>query len=305
MKNSSLFTESLLFSVTNGTSAIVCLLAAILVFALKLHKKVVYRLALYQVLAALSFATVETLQIVFIHYKAGTANNLCTAIGWLVVYTQWTKLMFTMWITLHLFCFAVCYKNPKKLEVLYVVTSLLVPAVVACVPLGTHSYRLSTSRRCYIYAENKTDSDEGVVVQVENFVLWDGPAFAILLAASIVMAAVVTKLARRLLTKVFVKYEAISPDRDQFWRAFKQILPLAVFPMLFLVSMVPLALIDIYAALGKKISPPPALLVSNGVLISLWGMASGITILVHITVARCGAKKRSHIRYAHERVSVL
>ena len=45
-----------------------------------------------------------------------------------------------MWVTLHLFCFAVLHKNLTKLEVLYVGTSLLVPVVIGCAPLITKTY---------------------------------------------------------------------------------------------------------------------------------------------------------------------
>ena len=58
-------------------------------------------------------------------------------------------------VTFHLFCFAVLHKNPKKLEVLYVVTSLLIPAGIASVPLITQSYGANPSGTlCYIYASN-------------------------------------------------------------------------------------------------------------------------------------------------------
>ena len=55
------------FTASNGISVFVCLLAAVLVFILALHRNVVYRLALYQVLAALALATVEVLEIIFIN----------------------------------------------------------------------------------------------------------------------------------------------------------------------------------------------------------------------------------------------
>ena len=75
-----------------------------------------------------------------------------------------------MWVTFHLFCFAVFQKNLKKLEVLYVVTSLLVPAVIAAVPLITNSYGHSPDGAvCYMYAENEA-------AFIERFALWDGPA---------------------------------------------------------------------------------------------------------------------------------
>ena len=54
----------------------------------------------------------------------------CVAIEWFSFYARWVKLLFTMWVAVHIFCFGVFQKNLKKLEALYVVTSLLVPAVI-------------------------------------------------------------------------------------------------------------------------------------------------------------------------------
>ena len=70
--------------------------------------------------------------------------SICVAVGWMILYAEWMKLLFTIWVTFHLFCFGVLHKNLKKLEVLYVVTSLLVPALIAIVPLVTHAYGLNS-----------------------------------------------------------------------------------------------------------------------------------------------------------------
>ena len=141
------------FTALNFVSVCVCTLAAILVFVLKLHRKVVYRLSLYQVLASLAFSAIEGFQIISAqHNEIWEFDRACTAIGLLALFFRWVKLLFPMWVTFHLFCFAVLHKNLKKLEVLYVVTSLLVPAVIACVPLITHTYGLGIDGSyCYIY----------------------------------------------------------------------------------------------------------------------------------------------------------
>ena len=122
MGNSSGETSSshAVIAATNSVSVLVCLLAAILVLVLKLHKKLVYRLALYQVLSSLLLATVTALQVIFINYNESQTVYLrvCTAVAWFMVYSQWMKLLFTMWVTFHLFCFAVLHKNLQKLEVL-------------------------------------------------------------------------------------------------------------------------------------------------------------------------------------------
>ena len=129
MANSSEVSPSIsnhaVLAVANGVSVLVCLLAAILLCCLKLYKKIVYRLALYQVLSALAMASVFVMQVVFINYNKSPIiyGRVCTAIGFLGMYTEWTKLLFTMWVTFHLFCFAVLHKNLKKLEVLYMASN--------------------------------------------------------------------------------------------------------------------------------------------------------------------------------------
>ena len=131
--------------------------------------------------------------------------------GWFSLYSQWMKLLFTMWVTFHLFCFAVLHKNLKKLEVLpYAVTSLLVPAVVACIPLLTHSYgRSPDGTNCFMYAEDD-------IAFTERIAIWDGPAMFILLATSTAMVVMVIKLTGSVYLRS--KYEPIT-DGDQFWKA--------------------------------------------------------------------------------------
>lgn len=209
-------TAEIVYVTANSASVLACLLAAYLVFRFGLHRKVVYRLSLYPVLASLLLAMASVLAtVVRSNYAKDppTYGALCTAVGWLIVYAQWTKLAFTAWVTLHLFCFAVLLKNLQRLEVLYLVTSLLVPAVVAVVPILTDTY--SPIGNCYISAPN--DSDH--VALIENLVLWNGPALFVLLAASVAMAVVVIKLIQR--ARCRFEYEPISND-DAFLKALKQ-----------------------------------------------------------------------------------
>ena len=163
-----------LFAATNSLSIPTCLLAAILVLVLKLFKIAVYRLALYQVLAGLAYAVAELSQVTLIKYQTNADESLriCTAIAWFGMYFIWVKLIFTMWVTFHLFCFAVLHKNMKKLEALYVVTSLLVPSVIAIVPLTTESYGISRIDGCYIpaYANNVNYTLRLQAAVIERFV---------------------------------------------------------------------------------------------------------------------------------------
>eukprot|EP00731_Ephydatia_muelleri_P013086 Em0007g396a len=288
MDNSSEKTSSshAVIAATNSVSVLVCLLAAILVLVLKLHKKLVYRLALYQVLSSLLLATVTALQGIFINYNESrnVYARVCTAVAWLVVYSQWMKLLFTMWVTFHLFCFAVLHKNLKKLEVLYVVTSLLVPAVIAAVPLITRTYGLSPDGAiCNIYANSS-------VAFIERLALWDGPAMMILLAASTAMLIMMIKLASKVCCRLN-SYEPIT-NGDQFAKALKHLLPLAAFPLLFFIFFIPVLMFHIYVAANSKTSE--GVLISAVVFYSLWSMASGLTLVIHVTVVKCLEKKKKH-----------
>ena len=278
------YSVQILFCVLNGASVLVCLLAAIMVFALKLHSKIVYRLALYQVLSALANSTVQTLRIVFVNYEKSPVvyGRLCITIGWLVFYTQWIKLLFTAWLTVHLFCFGVFYKNLRKLEILYVVTSLLVPIIIASIPLITRSYHIHPLGGCYIYDDaNGTNPD----AEIEWFALWSIPAMIILLAASIAMVIMVIKLAYKVCLRL--RIERIT-DGDQFWKALKQLLPLAAFPILFFLFVIPVLVFVVYTNESSVILA--------AVFIPMWGISSGMTLLIHISVAQLYCTRRKQLQ---------
>ena len=275
-----------IFAVANGVSVVVCLLAAILVLRLNLYKTIVYRLALYQVLSALAMASVGAMQVVFINYDdaPNIYGRVCTALGLLQVYTEWTKLFFTVSVAFHLFCFAVLHKNLKKLEVMYVVTSLLIPALIAIVPLVTHAYGLSPGgNKCYIYANTS-------VAFIERLALWDGPAMLMLIAVSAAMVVMVIKLASQVYRRS--KYESIT-DRDQFWKALKQLLPLAAFPLLFFIFEIPVLILHITATQHSTPGPGEGILISADVSFALWSTASGAAVIIHISVfTKCGRKRK-------------
>ena len=276
----------IVFCVLNGVAFVVCLAAAILVFALRLHVKIVYRLSLYQVLAGIAVATAETLEIVFLNYDKSSQvyARLCIAIGFFVLYTQWMKVFFTMWVTFHLFCFAVLHKNLKKLEALYVVTSLLVPALFAIIPLITHTYH-DSALGCYINKYNNTVTDE--VAEIERLALWDVPAMVILFAVSTAMVAMVIQLTYRVCLRR--KSEPIT-DADQFWKALKQLLPLAAFPIVFFVFVIPGLIRGMYLSTNTTVNE--SALFTVVVCIAMWGMASGASLIIHISVARLYCKNK-------------
>eukprot|EP00731_Ephydatia_muelleri_P013171 Em0007g481a len=227
------------------------------------------------------------MQVVFINYDdaPNIYGRVCTALGLLQVYTESTKLFFTVSVAFHLFCFAVLHKNLKKLEVMYVVTSLLIPALIAIVPLVTHAYGLSPGGNiCYIYANTS-------VAFIERLALWDGPAMLMLIAVSTAMVAMVIKLASQVCRRS--KYEPIT-DGDQFWKALKQLLPLATFPLMFFIFEIPVFLYHVYTT--QHSTPNEGMFIADVVCFPLWSASSGATVIIHISVARICGRKRKHIK---------
>ena len=257
-----------------SASVLLCLLAAILVFVLKLHRKVVYRLALYQVLASLALAMVGALQAIFVNYSKNPYiyDPICTVMGYLNLFTEWMKLLFTMWVTLHLFCFVVLQKNLKKLEVLYIVSSILGPALIAVVPLITKTYGLDTV--CYVNLQPS-------IGYIEKVALWDGPAIFILLGASAAMMAMVIILTRRACRRLM--YEPIIQG-GQYRKALQQLLPLAAFPFLFFIFELPVLAFHIQTYMHLDRSYSTTMEIIDLVFFSLWSMTSGGTLLLHISV---------------------
>ena len=298
--SSSFSSDDILFSATNSVSVLVCLLAAILVFSLKLYKRVVYRLALYQVLAALAIALVELSQIFMVSYRNEDfpplyAERACVAIACLGLYTLWVKLFFTTWVSFHLFCLAVLGKNMKKLELLYVVTSLLVPFTIAVVPLITHSYGFSKIDGCSIPAYSANNTLWLRIAVIERFSLLEGPALCILLASSSAMIVMMIKLGHNFCRRrKYEKYEEISDHYRVHWTALKQLLPLAAFPLLFFIFIIPFFVFDVYYSFLTP-TPDKGLVLVAYLSTSLWSMSSGVTLLIHITVVRlppyCRASK--------------
>ena len=291
MRLSPQLTVDMVAAAINSVSVLVCLLAVIMVCALKLHKKVVYRLALYQVLSSLLFAIVETLQIIIVNYREAPQSHqyrqACAFVGWLDMYTRWVKLLFMTWVTFHLFCFGVLRKNFDKLEIVYVVTSVFVPAIIAVIPLTTGTYRLSPLYAyCFIYSRSNNHWTD----LIESIVLWDVPAMVILLAASVAMVTMVVTIAKLLCRKS--RYEPIVGG-DHFWKTLRHLLPLAAFPILFFIFAIPSLIFHIYSMVSTSTSSHAALEASSLLFISMWSMASGATLITHLSVARCLTRKKN------------
>ena len=121
----------LVMSTAVGVSVVVCLITMVIILALKLHKKLVYRMTIYWIL---SIILVLLIWEVFWAMKFKVSNiGKLYALETMTIFCLWMYEFISTWFVLHLFALAMCHKNLKKLEPLYVGSSVLIPTVLAAV----------------------------------------------------------------------------------------------------------------------------------------------------------------------------
>ena len=158
-------------------------------------------------------------------------------------------------------------------------------SVVRCdlatvIPLTTHTYGHSPLG-CYIHSFNNTNR----IAFIQRYALWEVPASAVLFAASTAMVVMVIKLACGIRWRL--KYEPIT-DSDPHWKVLKQLLPLSVFPIVSLMFLVP---VSVYSYSAESSTVNKDMKLTAAVCFSLWSMASGATLIVHISVAHLCHKR--------------
>ena len=201
--------------------------------------------------------------------------------------------MFTACLTLHLFYLSVFYKNLAKLEAVYVLCSVFVPLVIA---FFTKSYGPSEAW-CWIQNRNLSESmnisNENLIqpAETEQFVLFYGPAFVILIvcvAAVVVMGVVLSCRAYRRNEG----WQVIGEEQHR--QLLKQLLPLIAYPILLLLFFITPFVNRLYT----KFTPiPPHSLVYTAVFfVCSWSMAPGMALLIHMVVIFCIVRRRRSIR---------
>ena len=250
-------------------TVVVAVVAISMVLKLRLHKALCYRLAVYQVVAALLRGIVNALQIVLIDYSKNVAlyKPLCATVSTILQFSSWAEFLFAGWVTFHLFFFTVCFKNLRRLEPLYVISTLLWSMTFAIVPNITSSYGNTESGACWF-----VNAGAGAV---ERYALWSAPIWSLLIATSVgvvvILAVLIIRICRR---------KAI-PGNYQQTKALKQLLPLLVYPITCSLLFVPTFTKNLYDYFH---CPNFGLTVSNALSSDGWSFVSCLTLLVQVCI---------------------
>lgn len=283
-------------SSTGMASMLTCFIGVLIVMLLKLYKKFAYRLAAYQVLAALFFSFTLSLELMALHYdsKSEFSRRACEAVGFLTQYSTWVKLMFTACLTFHLFCLAVFFRNFQKLEIVYILVSVLSPLLHVWIPFINDSFGMSGAW-CWIRGwKNDCAKEKYTEGLIEQFALWYGPFFLVALIDALAIILMVTVLILRAFLEKRNSRSASEPliarKRDQKKEALRQLMPLLIYPLLFLV-LIMFAMVDrVYGAIAKTASYPLAII--HAVFGLSWGFFAGLALILHLCLLREWSKKK-------------
>ena len=276
-------------TISGLVSAVLCLIAVIVVLRYTLYKFFVYRLALYQILSCLVFSVAEALQLMTINYGTGedTYHHIaCQFTAFLNTYTVWVKLILTLSLVFHIYVRAVYLKDLKKLEIVYIVISFLIPGFIASVPLITKYYGLAGGW-CWIRDwKKRCASDKDTVGIIHQFSVWYGPLTIFLFICLIAVVIVVTKYC---FWRHCTRCHKTNTNEDANKKAVKELLPLLLYPVIFFV----LALFPLINRLNGAISPHDSFgwMMSHAITEALWGSCSALVLIGHVAYVVC---KRNH-----------
>ena len=282
-----------------------------MVILMKLYKKIVYRLALYQTLGACFFGITRSIQL---GPKWGAEelqmgdSDFCKTVAYAIVCSSWVKLTLTVSITVHLFMYTVFLKNLKKLEPLYILLPMILGPLVAAIPFTTGSYG-DTGPWCWIKSgRNACDPDINITSQfktdeIQQIAVWYGPAFVTLLFTSVlVIVTVMVSILRIHSLKAKAECskgkgeQQVLIDQDGQKNRLKQalylLLPLLAYPVIFC-TLIMIPLVNrVYNVFATK--PSYTLYMASAIAIPSMGLAAGIALITHIVCMKLSLKKKSN-----------
>ena len=177
------------------------------------------------------------------------------------------KLMFTVWIVIHLFALAVFHKNFQRLEPLYVVSSLLIPLVVTGVLLA-----VNLVGEYEPFSPNISFSED-IIYSI---------TFSILIFTSLLVIAMATILCYRACRS---RSSILSEYDIQHKKVLCEMLPLLLYPILFFLLTIPicvLAVLDIISNWQWGLLTKSMFAICS----PIWSFTTALLLISHLCVIR-------------------
>ncbi len=265
-------------------SVLCCIMAVSIVLFLRLYRRFAYRLAMYQVLGSLFWSISCSLVLLQLNYDATSKSSRisCHVVGFLLEYSMWVKLLFTLWLTFHLFSYVVLLKNMKKLEWLYITSSVFFPLIcVVWIPFIHNNYGIAGAW-CFIRIWKGDCATlkykEGIA---ETFGLFYGPIVVSLALNALAIVVMVIVMVRRACVSSRPEWEPLLVEQNYTNRKIlKQLLPLLAYPIIYFTLVLFPVINRLYDAFANQTGF--GLIVTQGATISVMGVFAGLALIVHI-----------------------
>ena len=266
------------------SSFLACAVALLLAFLLRLYKHFTYRLAMYQVVGSLlwEICVVMLSCTELSNHSSMFYQVMCKVVAFLEFFSMSMKLMFTLWLTFHLFCYVVFFKNLKKLEWLYITSSVFLPLLVSWIPFIHNNYGIAGGW-CFIResTDTCTTNTEGII---EIFALFYGPLAVSLIFGVLAIFIMIVVMVSRAYVNSNTQTENEPLLRSTSKTLLKQLLPLLAYPVIYFT----LVLIPVTNRIYDAISPTEnhGLTMAHGIITAVMGLFAGLAFIVHILCLR-------------------
>ena len=261
-------------------SSVLFLIAVVLVPALKLHRILVYRLALYQVISANLCLVVPALT-----NFSDKDIDVQFAVGVSLISL---KLVLTLWITFHLLVLSVCHKNLKRLELLYVGSPIIVAMVI---------YILTQRVAKEVINNNFSNASHRYHQLFINEIigLFSVYSFLLLLTFLLVVVMMVT-----LCYRASIGIGIASVNQKQHKKVLYEMMPLLMYSVLYLLLMVPILsfmLTDIRVVLSY--SPSALIITYKGFIaaVFLFSITCSCALIIHVSIVLYNEKRKAKKQY--------
>ena len=274
-------------------STLLCFIALLITCYYRLYKRFAHRLVIYQLFSAIIFSLVCSAQLSFLNYDYNDSSMmmkaLCGTVGFLLSVTLGTKFLITFWLTFYLFMFAVFSKDLRRLELLYVITSIGIPLLFDWIPFVNGLYGVAGAW-CWIKNwKGNCPEDKMLLGTIEQYAFLYVPGGVLFLIDLILIIVTIGVLLYRSYchpVKETAEYDPLLERQAKGQKkAFKEILPLMLYPIIFMILFLPSLIQRIYGAIVPETEY--FLFVLHAATGSSWGIFVGVIVMIHVFILKC------------------
>jgi len=286
------------FGIVGAISFIMCCIALGIItvvyywnWKVKRQITVSQRLVLYLMISAVFVSLIIGLELIVVWYEdTPDIKQVCKAIASLLEFAIWVKLLLTFWINIHLFLLSVLRQYRAWLEVLYIVSSVLVPFFLFWIPFVTDTYGLAGGW-CWISMMD-SKCNERKVGTIEQFVLWYGPVMLLTVVNIAMMMIMASVLCKRACCNGNEEEKDPFLPKPKHKVVLKETLPLIVYPVTFHI----LCCVGFTNRFQMAITHHPiyGLWLAHAISIPSWGVFVSSFVLVHLLVIRKHTRENAY-----------